>query len=293
MLEKVNNCPVCGHDKFENYLICQDHFYTKESFAIMRCNQCSLLLTNPRPAKSRLIQYYKSDAYISHSDKAINLTQHIYKIVRNYTLKQKLKLINSLSDQKEILDIGCGTGDFLLHCKKNEWNVHGCEPDTAAREMAEDKIKIDLFKSIEDVRKLNRIPVITLWHVLEHLPNINETIEIIHSILPTNGNLIVAVPNQESYDQQIYKEHWAAYDVPRHLYHFTQKTIGQLFIKHKLKIKYVLPMKFDSYYVSLLSELYKNGKQNYLRSFINGYKSNTYASKNKNNYSSLIYIIRK
>lgn len=293
MFEKVDKCPVCDHHDIKNFLICQDHFNTKESFAITRCAECSFLFTNPRPDQTYLSNYYKSDEYISHSDKAINITQYLYKIVRKYTLNQKLKLINSLSDKKEILDFGCGTGNFLSTCKKNKWKILGVEPEDSARMIAEKHLQSKIYKSITELDNNIKLPVITLWHVLEHVPDLNETIDNLKNILSKNGHLILAVPNWNCYDQYTYREYWAAYDVPRHLYHFTQETMSKLTRKHKMKIKKTLPMKFDSFYVSLLSEFYKNGHHNYIKSMINGYKSNIYASKNNNNYSSLIYIISK
>lgn len=293
MFEKVMHCPVCDDKKQENYLICKDHLVTKENFAISKCTNCGFLFTNPRPAKNNLSKYYKSDQYISHTDKIYSLTDLAYKTVRKYTLIQKEKLASGVSSQKSVLDYGCGTGDFLLQCKKKGWEIHGFEPDDAAREIAETKTNTPVLFNDEQTNQLSNISLITLWHVLEHIPDLNETIQRIRKIMSREGKLIIAVPNHESYDALLYKENWAAYDVPRHLYHFNQQTMKKLMQKHQLKINNTLPMKFDSYYVSLLSEKYKNGKAKSANFILNGYKSNSYANKNNKNYSSLIYIVNK
>ena len=290
MLEKINKCPICEHENLTDHISCTDHFLSGETFVITKCANCSFLFTNPRPAEEQLSRYYKSDAYISHSDKANNITNSLYKIARHFTLRGKLKLIDSLNTTKSILDYGCGTGDFLLTCKKNGWKISGLEPDNSARDIAIDKTHANIHSSIEQIDAKNKSGVITLWHVLEHVSDLDAVVSRLKAKLDNQGKLVIAVPNYQSFDAQHYKEYWAAFDVPRHLYHFSQDTMQLLLQKHDLKIIDRIPMKLDSFYVSLLSEKYLNGKNNYIRSFINGYKSNIYAKKNNNNYSSMIYI---
>jgi 2-polyprenyl-3-methyl-5-hydroxy-6-metoxy-1,4-benzoquinol methylase len=290
MLEKINKCPICEHEDLSDHIRCKDHFLTGENFTITMCDNCSFLFTNPRPSPEQLNKYYKSNAYISHSDAANNLTDNIYKIARHFTLKRKLKLVNSLTSYKSILDYGCGTGDFLLTCKNNSWNISGLEPDNEARKIAIEKTQSQIHYDIEQLGDHTKYGVITLWHVLEHIANLNETIIQLKNKLQADGKLLIAVPNHLSLDAQHYKEFWAAYDVPRHLYHFSQQTMHKLLQKHGLKILKTIPMKLDSFYVSLLSEKYLHGKSNFLKSFIKGYKSNIYAKKNNKNYSSIIYI---
>ncbi len=266
---------------------------TGESFAITQCANCSFLFTNPRPVEVDLSKYYKSEAYISHTNKATNLVNFTYKLARNYTLAKKVKLINSISPEKSVLDYGCGSGEFLSACQKKAWKIHGFEPDQQAREKAASITQTNIISDLKDLKYLDQVSLITLWHVLEHVPNLNATIEQLKSKLTKNGKFLIAVPNHESYDAQYYKEYWAAYDVPRHLYHFSMKTMKGFLQKHGLKLYKTIPMILDAYYVSLLSEKYKNGRNNYINSIIIGYKSNTYAKVNKNNYSSLIYIAGK
>ena len=293
MFEKITFCPVCNSNENKSYLVAKDHLLTNESFAISKCSQCGFLFTNPRPTKDNLNSYYKSDQYISHSDKIQSISDFIYKIVRKYTLYQKEKLILKFAKQKSILDYGCGTGDFLLTCIKKGWEIYGFEPSNEARKIAELKTKSEIYSNPVQLQQLSNISITSLWHVLEHVPDLNDTLLQLKNALSNNGKMIIAVPNHNSYDAAIYKEYWAAYDVPRHLYHFNQMTMKKLMEKHKLKIKEILPMKFDSYYVSLLSEKYRFGKENYINSIITGYKSNRYANLNNNNYSSLIYIVSK
>lgn len=293
MLEKIDNCPLCNSSLLEKHITCKDHMVSGESFEITQCSNCAFLFTNPRPNPESLASYYDSDQYVSHSNKSNNLTNTIYKIARRFTLTNKLKIINEITDNKSILDYGCGTGYFLNTCKKNGWNINGFEPNDAAREQAILNTDTTILSTLSEVEKLNEVSLITLWHVLEHIPDLNKTLSILKSKLSTDGKFLIAVPNVESYDAIHYKEHWAAYDVPRHLYHFNINTMNQFLQHHGLKLYKTIPMILDSYYVSLLSEKYKNSQNNYIKSFINGYKSNIYASKNKNNYSSLIYIAGK
>jgi 2-polyprenyl-3-methyl-5-hydroxy-6-metoxy-1,4-benzoquinol methylase len=294
MYEKLSECPVCSASNLKNHKVIKDYSVSKESFNIMICENCNFQFTNPRPDENEIGKYYQSDEYISHSDKANSPINFIYKLARKYALASKRKLINTIAKQKKgrILDYGCGTGYFLETMKENGWKTYGIEPNDQARELAKSKAKVK--EKIDDLNLKNKkFDIITLWHVLEHIHDINTTIKILKTILKEKGKIIVAVPNIESYEQTVFQEEWAAYDVPRHLYHFNQETMKTLMLKHGLKVKKVYPMKLDAYYISLLSNKYKFNKNKFVNSFITGYISNTYASKNKNNFSSLIYVIKK
>ncbi|SMD34797.1 Methyltransferase domain-containing protein [Reichenbachiella faecimaris] len=293
MYEKVEFCPSCNSKEFNNHIICDDHSVSQESFAIVKCNNCGLLVTSPRPDIASIGQYYESTDYISHTNKANNLINWVYKIARSYTLRRKFKLITRFASKKSILDYGCGTGHLLEYIqRKKGWKTVGVEPDEMARTLAISDHDLNVVGALADLPD-KRFGVITLWHVLEHVHDLNDTIQTLRKLLSKKGRLIIAVPNPESLDQQIYKQHWAAYDVPRHLYHFTQSTIKELMKYNKFTLEEIRPMMLDAYYVSMLSEKHKFGKVNYLKSFINGCKSNTWASKNNKNYSSLIYIFKK
>lgn len=293
MYIKKDTCPVCGSRDIKNLIICKDHFLSGESFAINECNECTFRFTNPRPVDSELDKYYDSENYISHTNQSNNLVQFIYKIVRTYTLKQKLKLINSLSDPKKILDVGCGTGDFLNVCKQNGWGTTGVEVNEKARKIAKHRFNLSPYSDLFELNTEGMFNIITLWHVFEHIPDIHETLSHLKYLLTGKGYLVMALPNHKSYDAKKYESSWAGYDVPRHLSHFNQKSFKTLAKIHDLRIKDILPMKMDAFYISLLSEKYKTNRNRYVKSFITGLKSNSYAKKNHHEYSSLIYILKK
>ena len=291
--ERLNNCPICGKEEFKNFLVVTDNSVSKESFVIVECENCTFKFTNPRPDEESIGSYYESEDYISHTNTKAGIINRAYHVVRSITTKQKVELINRYSPGKgTILDYGCGTGVFLTACKKDGWQVRGVEPSDKARELAAETIGTPIATNISDLPD-EKYEVITLWHVLEHIHTLNETINHLISHLSETGTLIIAVPNADSHDAKQYKENWAAYDVPRHLYHFTQATMKRFLKKHKMVLEEVLPMKFDAYYVSMLSEKHKEGKTKMISSVVNGYKSNSYAEKNGNDYSSLIFVAKR
>jgi len=275
------------------YLTVKDHSVSGEEFQLLFNKELDMLETFPKLKTEKLSDYYKSEDYISHTDSKRNLLEFVYHSVRQIALNRKLKLINGFNSQsKTLLDIGCGTGDFLEKAQQNNWNVTGIEPNKKAREIANDKTNNSVFKSeyLENLQA-NSFDVITLWHVLEHLPNLDTHIVLLKSLLKPNGTLIIAVPNFKSYDANYYKSFWAAYDVPRHLWHFSQTSISKIFGKKNMKLIKSLPMKFDSYYVSLLSEKYKSGFMNPFKAIWIGWRSNQ-SARQTNEYSSLIYILK-
>jgi len=288
MLEHVVACPICGEKNFSKYLETLDYTTTREAFTIQKCDHCSFLLTNPRPDQTSIGKYYQSDKYISHTGGNTGLIDQVYRSVRNITLKSKLKLINKYQSKFNLLDYGCGTGDFLATCKDAGWTVTGVEPSEEAR--LRNRKDLHVVKDLSEVT--GQVNAITMWHVLEHVHELNETLAKLRSLLTNNGTIFIAVPNHESYDGQYYKNYWAGYDVPRHLWHFNKENIKTLLTRHNLKLQATVPMKFDAYYVSLLSEEYKHpGKSSTLRSasaFTRGMISNLKAG--KDNHSSLIYI---
>ncbi|MHC2991329.1 methyltransferase [Pontibacter sp. HJ8] len=291
--ERLEQCPICGKEEFKNFLVVNDNAVSKESFVIVECENCSFKFTNPRPDTESIGKYYESEEYISHSNTKSGIINRAYHVVRSITTKQKVELINRHSPAKgAILDFGCGTGVFLAACKKDGWNLRGIEPNAGARDVASKETGEPIATDLGEVAG-EKFAVITLWHVLEHIHTLNDTVEKLISLLQEDGTLIIAVPNADSHDAQQYKADWAAYDVPRHLYHFTQDTMKRLLKKHKMKLEETLPMKFDAYYVSMLSEKQKEGKTKMISSVLNGYKSNSYAEKNGNDYSSLIFVAKR
>ncbi len=275
------------------YLKVKDYSVSGEEFELIQNTEYGFLETIPQPALEKLSEYYESEDYISHTDSQRNLFEKVYHLVRSISLKKKLKLINSFATEtKNLLDIGCGTGDFLKTAKDNNWSVTGIEPNEQAREIANKKTNNSVFDTDQlSTFKPESFDVITLWHVLEHLPNLEDQITAFKKLLKPKGILIIAVPNYKSYDALYYKNYWAAFDVPRHLWHFNKASISKLVSKVSMEVKKVKPMLFDAFYVSLLSEKYKSGKMNPIKGFWIGLLSNLKSLKTKE-ASSLIYIIK-
>jgi 2-polyprenyl-3-methyl-5-hydroxy-6-metoxy-1,4-benzoquinol methylase len=277
----------------KKYITVKDYSVSGEKFQILQDEEHDFLETFPQPSLEQLPKYYKSENYISHTDTQRNLFEKAYHFVRRISLKKKLKLINSFSsEENKLLDVGCGTGDFLQIAKQNKWTVFGIEPNDDARKIANIKTSSSVYKTEELLKfKAQSFDVITLWHVLEHLPKLEEHISILKSLLKPKGILIIAVPNYKSYDAKYYKEFWAAYDAPRHLWHFSQSSISKLVAKENMQVFKTLPMKFDSYYVSLLSEKYKSGWINIFNAFRIGWLSN-FKARRSTEFSSLIFCVK-
>lgn len=280
-------------NKKASYIEVKDHSVSGEEFELIQNPEYGFLETTPQPSSDKLPSYYQSEDYISHTDSQRNLFEKIYHSVRRVSLKSKLNLINSFSsEEKNLLDIGCGTGDFLQTAQQKGWSVSGIEPNQDARQIANTKTNGSVFSTSELLSfENNTFDIITLWHVLEHLPNLENQIGIFKRLLKPNGRLIIAVPNHKSYDAEYYKQFWAAYDVPRHLWHFNQDSISKLVSKESFEVIKVKPMWFDAFYVSLLSEKYKSGKMNPIKGFWIGLLSNIKALSSKE-ASSLIYTIK-
>ncbi len=290
----LKQCPVCNNIKFKNWLICTDHSVSKEKFNIVSCETCGFLFTNPKPKGNNINKYYISSNYISHTNKKKGLLNWLYQLVRKNTIKKKLKLLKKFKENGFHLDIGCGTGEFLYACKKNNYKTLGIEPSDLARKNAAKnynlKISDDVtLSSIKD----HSIDSISMWHVLEHIGDINNFIIQLNRILKNNGVVFIAVPNIESWDCKYYGKYWAAWDVPIHFWHFSRKSLTSLLEKNGFKIIQKNPMWYDAFYISILSEEYKKGKKNYFISFLIGIISNLFAIFNKKNTSSLTYVVKK
>ena len=274
----------------KHFLTVKDYSVSQETFDLYHDEDLDMLITYPQPSLENLGKYYESVDYISHTDSKRSLFEKCYHFIKSIALKNKLNLVNSLQLEKgNILDIGAGTGDFLSVVKENGWNTIGVEPSEKAKAIAKKKgvSFVDQTSELEN----NSLDVITMWHVLEHVPNLDNQIKELKRLLKPNGSLIIAVPNFKSFDAKHYGNFWAAYDVPIHFWHFSKSAIKKLFAKEDMKLVQVLPMKFDSFYVSLLSEKYKTGKMNFIKAFFIGLQSNWKAKKNFE-YSSHIYILK-
>jgi ubiquinone/menaquinone biosynthesis C-methylase UbiE len=291
-MEELKSCPLCSGTEFGPYIKAKDYTVSKQEFSIVSCLSCGFKFTNPRPQESALPDYYKAEAYISHTDTSAGLVNKLYKLVRSFTLKSKLNLVSPHLRGNLLLDIGAGTGAFLNEVKRKYPHVCGVEPDPDASRLAKEKYDLDLFaESYLSELKDKSCDVITMWHVLEHVPRLRDRVQELSRLLADGGIVVVAVPNYQAYDASYYGKYWAAYDVPRHLYHFDKQSIEQLFSSFGFKLKETRIMPFDSFYVSILSEKYRHGKSNLLRALAIGLLS-LLKGTNKNT-SSLIYIFNR
>lgn len=266
----------------------KDYSVSKEEFDLIYDEKLDKYATLPVP--ENLDQYYLSEDYISHTDSKKGLFEKAYHFIKRFMLKKKLQLISSRVVQGSLLDIGAGTGDFLKQAKNEGWKVTGIEPSPDARKKASEK-GIALFQNIDAV-STQKFDAITMWHVLEHVPDLQYQIEWLKNHLNENGVLFVAVPNFNSLDAQHYKNFWAAWDVPRHLHHFSAKSIKSLFEAHGFSLEETKPLIFDSFYVSLLSEKYKASSLfQPWSAFLTGLRSN-WSARRSGEYSSLIYVLK-
>lgn len=275
--------------KENKYIDVKDFSVSGESFSLLLDQELQLLKTTPTPTLDKLPTYYESEDYISHTDGTRTFFEKLYQIVKRNAIRKKVALLSKFNQKGKVLDIGAGTGDFLVAAKNEGWNITGIEPSDKAKEIAISK-GVTFSYSLENLED-HTFDVITMWHVLEHVPDLDFQMQQLKRLLKPNGTIIIAVPNFKSYDANHYKSFWAAYDVPRHLWHFSKTAIEKLFAKQNMKLIKVKPMWFDSFYVSLLSEKYKNGKMNFIKGFFIGLISNC-SGIVKKEFSSHIYIIK-
>jgi len=293
-MKNLNNCPVCKNEAFNDLLTCRDFSVSKEDFKIVSCENCEFTFTNPRPENGDLDNYYLSDNYISHTNKSRGGFETLYQIVRKYAVWQKLRLLKQFSVSKNHLDIGCGTGEFLNACKNSGFKTTGIEPSEIARTQAINNYKLSVSENTNLAQySKESFNTISMWHVLEHVPNLNETIKNLSQILEKNGSLIIAVPNYKSWDAGYYKQYWAAWDVPIHLWHFSSDSTNRIFQNHGFKLVKTKGMIFDSFYVSILSEEYKKGRKKFILGFFIGIISNLIGFLTKRGFSSTIYVFQK
>lgn len=288
----TESCVICASQEYQHKFNCKDFTVSGQSFGIYECVQCGFKMTYPRPEESEIGRYYKSEKYVSHTNRSFGLMSIAYRVVRKWALKKKYRLLKPYIKGKKILDIGCGTGAFVAYMCQKGYEAYGIEPDEDARKMANEIFNVQA----NDESFLSNCPatsfdLITMWHVLEHVMNLPERISTIYRILKHDGILCLALPNPNSPDANYYQDYWAAWDVPRHIWHFRPKDVSSLFEKFGFEIIGMYPMKFDAYYVSLLSEKYRGNAFYLFSGLFRGWLSNLKA---KNGYySSQIYLIQK
>jgi SAM-dependent methyltransferase len=291
-----NTCPVCHSTAISEQLRTEDYTVSHQLFGIWHCASCSLQFTQGAPDEASVGDFYRSDNYISHTDTNKGLINKLYHFVRKTTLKRKQQLIEQYTGIQKgcILDIGAGTGAFAHTMQQAGWKVTGLEPDAGTRQRAADLYGLSLQETgVLFQLSADSLDAVTMWHVLEHVHELHAYIEQIKLLLKKDGRALIAVPNYTSCDAQVYRQYWAAYDVPRHLYHFSPASIKSLLVPHGLRLIAIQPMWYDSFYISLLSEQYKTGKNNVVKAVWTGFRSNLAALFNKERCSSVIYIIGK
>ncbi|HVK96169.1 MAG TPA: class I SAM-dependent methyltransferase [Flavisolibacter sp.] len=287
-------CPVCNSTAINPLFTAKDHLVSKEEFVIWQCSSCTLRFTQDVPDEDSIAPYYQSEDYISHTNSDNGMLSRIYKTVRKRTLRQKADLIISQTKPMgKILDIGAGVGAFLNVMQEKGWNVTGVEPDEGARSVAKSSYNLNLENTSSLPNLTGKFDAITLWHVLEHVHQLHDYIEMLKKHLSADGRIFIAVPNYTALEADIYKLDWAAYDVPRHLYHFSPAAMVHLLQQHGLQVISKKPMWYDSFYISLMSSKYRKGKPSWIAAGFNGLRSNITALINKDRCSSLIYIVKK
>jgi 2-polyprenyl-3-methyl-5-hydroxy-6-metoxy-1,4-benzoquinol methylase len=290
-----DSCPVCHSKAISQVLEARDYTVSDELFAVWECGQCSLRFTQDIPVEAEVGAYYQSEEYVSHSNTSKGFVNSMYQRVRKRTLKTKRKLIEKAANtaQGRILDIGCGTGEFLYSMQVAGWQGIGLEPDEGARAQAQ-SLGLKVYDN-EELFKLGPegYDAVTMWHVLEHVHRLHEYMGAINRVLKPGGLLLIAVPNYTSKDAAIYGPEWAAYDVPRHLYHFSPKSIQTLLPQHRFELERMEHMPFDPFYVSLLSEKYRHGSARLVPAALKGLRSWMASSGDASRGSSVMYFCRK
>ncbi len=289
----ITKCQICNNKVFEPLFSTKDYFFTGETFSVSQCAECGFVFTNPIPDKDKISEYYKTDKYLSHDTSGNGLMGNLYKVIRGFNLKNKSRLISKYKAKGRILDIGSGTGEFLNYMKKKQYEVMGIEPEQKARDFAIDNYGLDI-KDGSFITKLpdKKFDLISMWHVLEHVYDINSRLKQIYELLYKDGFLINALPMIDSPDSKKFGKYWAGLDVPRHLHHFSSSTFGLLAQNNGFDIIDKYPMKFDAYFLSLLSHQAKKNMLAPIRGFFDGFIANLLADKNKN-YSSMIFVLKK
>lgn len=290
-----NNCPVCGSSQISFCFHCTDNSISKQEFALWECKECAVRFTREAPGQDEIGPYYQSEAYVSHTNSQKGIINRIYHVVRKITMQNKRRLVNKVSGKLKgkLLDIGAGTGMFLKTMQDAGWEVLGLEPDEDTRNRASEIHQVEL-QPVESLFILpQKYDVVTMWHVLEHVHQLHEYIKKIETLIAEGGHFMIAVPNYTSFDGYFYGKDWAAYDVPRHLYHFSPASMNKLLAMHGFKVITCKPMWFDSFYVSMLTEKYKRSSLGVIRAMFTAFYSNLKALFNPEKCSSVIYIAEK
>jgi 2-polyprenyl-3-methyl-5-hydroxy-6-metoxy-1,4-benzoquinol methylase len=294
-VETLEQCPLCQSISLLPFLKVRDFSVSGEAFNISQCKDCGLRFTNPRPGPEEIEQYYRFTDYVSHTDEeATGLINQLYRRVRRITLKQKQRWVEHLLPNRgSLLDIGCGTGDFAGHMQQKGWKVDAVEPDEFAAGKARTKHGLIVFGEDHLQTTDQAYDAVTLWHVLEHVHALDERVHQFTRLVKRGGYLLIAVPNAEANDAAHYREFWAAWDVPRHLYHFRSKVLRNRIEQAGFACVAEKILPFDTFYIAMLSEKYRSGKNRALLGLWKGFGFWWKTFKDESGSSSKLFIFRK
>jgi len=256
-------CPHCLEGvQSDQYLNCRDRFDGPGSrqFRLVRCLGCGLIYLSPRPPEEETESFYQADGYdpFITLSKPKSTVEKLYSVSRRFTLRWKAKLVHKLVNKGgSILDLGCSTGEFLL-CLREDYKVEGIEPEARAARFAREHFGLNAHTGTLDttIAGLEQAPydLITMWHVLEHIPNPVSAITQLKTLLKPGGSILFALPNIGSADAGFYGEQWVALDTPRHLWHFTPASLDKLMAKCGFKRVQSGMLPLDTFYNCLMSE---------------------------------------
>ncbi len=232
-MESVN-CNLCGCSQ-SSLLFTSRDYISREYFNVVRCNSCGLAYTNPRPSIQEIERFYGRHYYGKNNARFKGLFELLVRLFR----RQRTQRLLNLKKSGCILDIGCGRGQMLHEFQKRGWQTFGTELAESKAQAAREEFGLNVLAAPIETCNFegNFFDVVTLWHVLEHLPYPRETLQEINRILKEDGLLVVAVPHFDSFEARIFKEKWFHLDVPRHYYHFSLQTLTQMLAVAGFKVK--------------------------------------------------------
>ena len=288
------HCPLCGSHRLSHYLTSTDHLVSHNNFEILRCNDCNFLFTQDVPSPQAIGAYYESLHYSPHHAMS-GLMGSIYVMARRVMLRRKAQMVHLYATHTgTLLDIGAGCGHFLSLMQKRGWMVAGCEQSETARQMAQSLFGLSLAGDVWSAQyDTGAFDVITLWHAMEHIHDLHGLWSRLRQWLAADGTLVVAVPNCSSADARHYGCNWAAWDVPRHLWHFSPDAFSALAAQHGFRVVAIHRLPLDVYYISLMSEQYRNEKFGLLSAIWHSLLFNIRSTFHIQETSSLIYILRR
>jgi len=293
----LEKCPICGHSEFEKVYDLDDYKITQETFSLEKCPECTLIFTVDPPLGENIGRYYESDDYLEHSNRKNDLFSKMYSWGRDLMFGYKYGIIKKLGPKGKILDIGAGSGYYLNFMSKKGYEVQGIEMSERARNHAKSEHGLhihpdEMFHNRDFKQKFD---MISLWHVMEHLYDLNKVMKRFDELLNPNGSLVIALPNYNALEVQTYKKYWNGWDVPRHLWHFSPQSIRKLVGNHGFEITSMHTMPLDPLFNTLLTNKYRKGNPlvNVLRMGTVGVASLIQGFFNVEKASSIIYIIKR